>query len=248
MTGKLQIGLVATFALIAAPAYANDSSTYQIQGEQGLDNTCHFTTTLTLPPGQKAVQENQVGFDAATCTVTMQRVKPDLTQEDKEGLTSKSVPLEAPLAPAARLDGAAPAAVLRRTRAFSRTFLVNRFNVFQHHVKEGVEYSYNGARISNAFCQRPNDQLQWRTAFWDLINSTTQTCRYNFNFTTVTASTGARYFSPRGFYCSVPTNILYNRHRTVGRANGTIVDSTSFGGSSGCLSQLLIKRQIIRQF
>lgn len=200
MIAKLQIGSVAVIALaIAAPASANDSSMYQIQGEKGVDNTCHFTTTLTLSPGQKAVQEDQVDFDAATCTITMQRVKPDLTQEDKAGLTSKSVPLEASLAPAARLDGVAPTAVLRRTRAVSRTFVVNRFNVFQHHVKEGVEYTYNGARVSNAFCQRPNDQLQWRTAFWDLITSTTQTCRYNFNFTTVTASTGARYFSPRGF-------------------------------------------------
>jgi len=45
-----------------------------VQGKKGANNTCHFSTSLTLHPEQKAVEERQIGFDAATWTLKMERV------------------------------------------------------------------------------------------------------------------------------------------------------------------------------
>lgn len=239
-TIRLQFILLTTALAIAAPAYAAD--TYQVQGKKGANNTCNFSTSLTLAPGETAIEERQVGFNPATCTIKMQRSTPDFAQDSDPKFETKSgIPAE-PSAPTGSL--VAPAA-LRSTRAYSRTFLVNRNGVFQSHVKDGVSYTYNGSRVSGS-CPTFRDQFKWNTNFWSLLSRGTTRCQYNFNQSTITSSTGGRFGSPAGFYCGVRTETFYNRHTTVGRANGTIVDNANFGGSFGCLSQIFIRRQIVR--
>ena len=231
----------------AAPADTSDDDTYLVQGKKGANGTCHFSTRLTLAPGEKAVEERQVGFDAANCTLTMQSVTPDFNPgfaaSARTSLASKSGTLAAPPAPTSGLVGSA--ALVSSTRAYSRTFLVNPNGVFQNHVKDGVSFAYNGFQVSGS-CQTFGDQFKWNNNFWALLSRTTTSCLYNSSRSTITGSTGAGFYSPAGFYCPSRTDVYYNRHKTTGKANGTIVDVTNFGGSSGCLSQLFIRHQIVR--
>lgn len=223
---------------------ATEGDTYLVQGKKGTNNTCHFNSSLTLHPEQKVVEERQIGFDAASCTLKMQRVTsltPDAPQEARASIGTQSGTLAAPPAPASLVS---PQAIFS-TRAYSRTFLVNRNGVFQNHVKDGVSFLYDGFNVSGS-CQTFRDQGKWNTLFWAFLNKTTTSCLYNPSKTTITGSTGMRFGSPAGSYCAVRTDTVYNRHKTIGKANGAIVDQTNFGGSIGCLSQLFIRHQIVR--
>lgn len=229
----------------SVPADESDSETYLVQGKKGANNTCHFSTSLTLYPGEKAVEARQVGFNASTCTIKMQRknnVTPDAAENARAGIETKSGTLAAPPASASLVN---PAAAVFRSRAYSRTYLVNLNNVFQNHVKDGVDFLYDGFNVSGS-CQTFADQGKWNTLFWAFLSRTNTTCLYNSSQTTITGSTGMRFASPAGSYCGVRTDVYYNRHKTIGKANGAIVDQTNFGGSSGCLGALFIKKQIVR--
>jgi len=230
----------------STPVDESDSETYLVQGKKGANNTCHFSTSLTLYPGEKAVEARQVGFDAPTCTIKMQRLTnkftPDAAENARTGIGTKSGTLAAPPASASLVN---PAAAVLRSRAYSRTYLVNLNNVFQNHVKDGVDFLYDGFNVSGS-CQTFADQGKWNTAFWAFLSRTNTTCLYNPSQTTITGSTGMRFASPAGAYCGVRTDVYYNRHKTIGKANGAIVDQTNFGGSSGCLGALFIKNQIVR--
>lgn len=223
----------------------NDSETYLVQGKKGVNNTCHFNTSLTLYPGEKAVEARQVGFDAPNCTLKMQRLTNNFTSDAAEnaraGIGTKSGILGTPPASASLVS---PEAVFR-TRAYSRTYLVNRNNVFQNHVKDGVDFLYDGFNVSGS-CQTFADQGKWNTTFWAFLSQTKTTCLYNPSQTTITGSTAMRFASPAGSYCGVRTDVYYNRHKTIGKTNGAIVDQTNFGGSTGCLGALFIKKQIVR--
>jgi hypothetical protein len=140
----------------SVPADESDSETYLVQGKKGANKTCHFSTSLTLYPGEKAVEARQVGFNASTCTIKMQRtnnVTPDVAENARAGIGTKSGTLAAPPASASLVS---PQAVFR-SRAYSRTYLVNLNNVFQNHVKDGVDFLYDGFNVSGS-CQTFADQ------------------------------------------------------------------------------------------
>ncbi len=108
----------------ATTTSASDDSTYLVQGKKGANNTCHFSTSITLYPGEKAVEARQVSFDAPTCTIKMQRTNnltSDAAENARAGIETKSGTLATPPVSASLVS---PEAVFR-SRAYSRTYLVN---------------------------------------------------------------------------------------------------------------------------
>lgn len=235
--GKFQIGSVAAIALaIAAPAYASGGSTYEVKGKPVGDDMCEIEMSVTLSPGEKAFQVDQVGFDPKTCTPTMKRVSPNFSQDT-------SVDLNTTLAPTggSSSDSVSPKAIFRR-RAFSRAIVFDvRNGRNQHQVTDYVNFLYDFRRVQGG-CLRGT--AVWNDFLWSRFGPFNYLCQYNFNRSTITAATRASFFSPAGFFCGAPTSVYYNRHQTVGYANGAVRNRYNITATRPCLSLLRIRTQI----
>lgn len=251
MTPKLRALGALTAALaraaLAAPALAASPATVVVHGAKS-GASCSFSGTTHLAPGERSVTEREVAFDAATCTLTLQRSAAG--GDVATGSASASSSASATVAGADASAAVAPSAIFF-TKVQATAKFVNQNAVLENQDRVTVGWYFDGQHVGNGSNGAPGPKCTykrtWYDPLWNFL-SFVNGCFVENASTVVHGDSYSHFGSPGpGAFCrGRATDTYFNDNELYGYADGSANQVWHYTKSGGCISSLFFKHTIKR--
>jgi hypothetical protein len=241
---RLRITAIAAFAALVVASGAVASERITIQGQPVLGG-CQYEATVTVLPGQPAVEQHEVSEDPATCTMVMEQGIPvgagsEQTDSDMTTLNDAQTVTTPERAP----GFADTAASTTHSAGYSRTWLEDPCPapcLVVTVVQNAIDWYWDDPYItpgSEVICP-PEYDWAWQTG-WGLHENNAQ-CNLNQpEYPTTWADSTSYVHFKNGIFCGfTDTHVYYNRNHAYGYGDGRLVGRwqvTKSGTCSGLLS------------
>lgn len=245
---RLTIGPVLVALLLVPVAFANepqaqlvDAIRVTIQGQPVIGG-CQYEGTVTVLPGQGAVEQHELSENPITCTMEMEQGTPTGTgvANDGAGGVSRTVGTKAT---AARrpVRGSSTVSATTRSAGYSKTWVEDPLTADVNSVQNSIEWSWDDPYITPSSTSTCLANYWWLAATgWGRQENNLQ-CNYDvpsYPQSWVDSTSFVHY--KNGVFCGfTDTHVYYDRNHAIGYGDGRLVGRwrvTKSGSCSGLLS------------